>query len=75
MLKIVKIVRQHETKKIMPRAMKEILDYVGIHVSDAKSVRLFEWRARKKRQTISAVQDFTGSGTVTFNRDQPTQRC
>lgn len=50
LLKIVKIVRQHETKKIMPREMKEILDYVGIHVSDAESVRLFEWRARKKRQ-------------------------
>jgi hypothetical protein len=50
LLQILRILRTHQIKKLMPKEIKQMLDYVGIHVSDAESLRIFEWRAKKKGQ-------------------------
>lgn len=50
LLEVLRMIRSHQTKKIMPKEMKNILEYLGIHVPDAESLRIFEWRAKRKGQ-------------------------
>ena len=45
---VIKLVRQHQTAKLTYRELQEALEYAGVFVQDEETLRLFEWRARKK---------------------------
>jgi hypothetical protein len=45
---LIKLVREHQTAKLTYRELQEALQYAGMHVPDEETLRVFEWRARKK---------------------------
>ncbi len=48
LIDVIRIVSQHEIKKLTYRELKDALEYVLIHVSDENALRLFVYRAKKR---------------------------
>jgi hypothetical protein len=48
LIELIKALRQHQKAKLTYRELHEALEYAGMHVPDEESLRVFEWRARKK---------------------------
>ena len=50
LLELLKLVRDHQIKKLKPGEFKQILQYAGVRVPEGDALRIFEWRAKKKGQ-------------------------
>jgi len=50
LLGLIRTIREHQTKKLRPKELRQALEYAGYHVSNEESLRLFEWRAKEKGQ-------------------------
>lgn len=48
LIETIKKIRIHQKKKLTGREMLSALKYAGIHVSNEETLRVFEWRCRKK---------------------------
>jgi hypothetical protein len=48
LIEAIKKVRMHQKKRLTGREMLGALKYAGIHVSNEETLRVFEWRSRKK---------------------------
>jgi hypothetical protein len=48
LVELIKVLREHAQTKLSYRELQEALEYAGVYVGDEESLRLFEWRARKK---------------------------
>jgi hypothetical protein len=45
---LIKILRKHQKARLTYRELYEALKYAGVHVADEETLRVFEWRARKR---------------------------
>lgn len=50
LLELLKLIRDHQIKKLKPGEFKQILQYAGVRVPEGDALRIFEWRAKKKGQ-------------------------
>ena len=50
LLELLKVIRDHEIKKLKPGELRQILQYAGVRVPEGDALRIFEWRAKKKGQ-------------------------
>jgi hypothetical protein len=50
LLGLIRTIREHQTKKLRPKELKQALAYAGYHISDEESLRIFEWRSKEKGQ-------------------------
>jgi hypothetical protein len=48
LIEMIKILRSHQKGKLTYRELREALEYAGVSPPDEETLRLFEWRARKK---------------------------
>jgi hypothetical protein len=48
LIELIKVLRQHQTSKLTYRELRDALQHAGLHVPDEETLRVFEWRAKKK---------------------------
>ena len=48
LIELIKELRQHQKARLTYRELHQALEYAGVHVQDEETLRVFEFRARKK---------------------------